>query len=375
MPPWGARVVLNNVSMSDPYATYAGGNPFRTVESLLGNSPTAVFPLFSVYAVQQREAVTPMTQHWNVTTQRQFGDNWAVTASYFGNRTTHMWIGREINPAIYSAAATAGNINQRRLLYLQNPAEGQYFGSVTQLDMNGDSSYHGGLFSMQKRFADGYSVSANYTLSRCMNDQDPQQFISSVYSQPDNPKADRGPCAGDRLHVFNATAVVSTPVFQRRVLRAIASDWQWATIYQASSGAPMNVTIGRDNALTATPNQRPDLVGDWKIENPTPERWFNAAAFALPAPGAYGNLGRNALRGPGTWNVDTMVSRKFLLGGSGHQIEVRAEAFNVFNLVRSGVAGTGVAGIPNSVFINTLFGRVTSAADPRILQFALKYVF
>ena len=245
-----------------------------------------MFPLFSVYAVQQREAVTPMTQHWNVTTQRQFGDNWAVTASYFGNRTTHMWIGREINPAIYSAAATAGNINQRRLLYLQNPAEGQYFGSVTQLDMNGESSYHGGLFSMQKRFADGYSVSANYTLSRCMNDQDPQQFISSVYSQPDNPKADRGPCAGDRLHVFNATAVVSTPVFQRRVLRAIASDWQWATIYQASSGAPMNVTIGRDNALTATPNQRPDLVGDWKIENPTPERWFNAAAFALPAPGA-----------------------------------------------------------------------------------------
>ena len=94
----------------------------------------------------------------------------------------------------------------------------------------------------------------------------------------------------------------------------------------------------------------------------------------MPAVGTYGNLGRNVLRGPGTWNVDTVLTRKFGLG-SGQQIEVRAEAFNVFNRVRAGVAGTTVAGLPNTSFTNTLFGRVTSAADPRILQFAVKYVF
>ena len=187
--------------------------------------------------------------------------------------------------------------------------KGSYFASVTQLNMDGETSYHGGLFSLQKRFSSHYSVSGNYTISRCMNDQDPQQFLSSVFSQPGNIDADRGPCAGDRLHVFNATAVVSTPDFDHPVVRAIASGWQWSTIYQASSGAPMNVTIGRDNALTGAPNQRPNLVGEWKLDEPTAAQWFNTAAFALPAPGTYGNLSRNELRGPGTWNVDTVLAR------------------------------------------------------------------
>jgi len=136
----------------------------------------------------------------------------------------------------------------------------------------------------------------------------------------------------------------------------------------------MNVTIGRDNALTGAPNQRPNVVGDWKLTDPTAAMWFNTAAFTLPAPGTYGNLARNALRGPGTWNIDTGITRRFV-AGAGRQIEVRAEAFNVFNLVRAGVAGTGVAGVPNTTFTNSLFGKVTTAADPRILQFAIKYVF
>jgi hypothetical protein len=167
--------------------------------------------------------------------------------------------------------------------------------------MNGEGHYNGGLFSVQKRFSNSYSLSGSYTLSRCINDQDPQQFLSSVYSQPGNPKADRGPCAGDRLHVVNATAVVNTPRFESAALRAVASGWQWSTIYQASSGAPMNVTIGRDNALTGAPNQRPNVVGDWKLTDPTAAMWFNTAAFtcrhrgrtviwrgtpcAVPAPG------------------------------------------------------------------------------------------
>jgi hypothetical protein len=76
--------------------------------------------------------------------------------------------------------------------------------------------------------------------------------------------------------------------------------------------------------------------------------------------------------------VDTAVSRRFGLGGS-QQIEVRAEAFNLFNLVRPGVTqqinGFGGVGLPNTVFTNTLFGSITTAADPRIMQFAVKYHF
>jgi hypothetical protein len=56
-------------------------------------------------------------------------------------------------------------------------------------------------------------------------------------------------------------------------------------------------------------------------------------------------------------------------------VEARVEAFNVFNLVRLGPAGTTIAGVPNTTFTNVLFGKVTSAADPRIMQFAIKYAF
>ena len=98
--------------------------------------------------------------------------------------------------------------------------------------------------------------------------------------------------------------------------------------------------------------------------------------FSLPAPGTYGNLRRNALRGPGTWRVDTALTRKFSIG-AGRQIEARVEAFNLFNHVvpawRS--RSTLRLGDPNTTFTNTLFGKVTTAADPRIMQFALKYLF
>jgi hypothetical protein len=149
-------------------------------------------------------------------------------------------------------------------------------------------------------------------------------------------------------------------------------------IFQALSGSPLNVTIGRDNALTGMPNQRPNAIGDWELEEPTNEKYFETAAFALPAPGTYGNLKRNALRGPGTWNVNAVLTRRFTLPGA-QRLEFRAEAFNLFNHVGPGVAqgvnGFAAAGNPNTVFTNSLFGRITTAADPRILQFALKYVF
>ena len=373
VPPWGSLVTLNNVSLSDPYATYPGGNPFPRE---IGND--AAFPLFGTYWTQQREAETPYTQHWNVSSQKQFGDDWSATVSYFGNKASHIWTGMEINPAVFTAGATTGNINQRRVLFLQNPVEGQYFASVTQLNMDGEANYNALLLSLQKRFADDFSLMANHTWSHCVNDADTQQFLDPYYSQPGDTKADRGDCASDRRHVFNASAVVNVPSVGAGAVEALTRGWQVSTIFQAQSGSPLNVTIGRDNALTGMPNQRPNVIGDFDLDNPTNDRWFDTAAFALPGPGTYGNLKRNALRGPGTWTINAVVTRRFTLPGA-QRIEFRAEAFNLLNRVGPGVAqgvnGFGASGNPNTVFTNVLFGRITTAADPRILQFALKYVF
>jgi hypothetical protein len=211
-----------------------------------------------------------------------------------------------------------------------------------------------------------------------MNDGDPQQFLDPVYSHPGDPHADWGACAGDRRHVLNTTVVVNTPTFSSQAMNALAGGWQASALVQVLSGGPLNVTLGRDVALTGAQNPRPNVSGDWKIDNPTNDRYFNTAVFSLPPAGTYGNLGRNALRGPGTWRVDTSLSRRFTLSGS-HQVEARVEAFNLFNHVGPGVAqqinGFGGVGVPNTTVTNTLFGRITTAADPRIMQFAVKYLF
>ena len=373
VPPWGSLITLNNVALSDPFATYPGGNPFP-----LPVDKNAQFPLFGTYWTQTAKSTPPMTQHYNVSFQKQYGENWSVTASYFGNRTRHLWNGIEINPGVYMDGATAANLNQRRLLYLQNPDQGRYFASVTQLDQSGRAQYNGLLLALQKRISDNYSINGNYTLSKCMNDGDPQQFLDPLYSHPGDPHADWGPCAGDRRHVVNTTLVVNTPTFTSGAMKVWASNWQASGLLQILSGSPLNVTIGRDQALTGAQNQRPNINGEWKLADPTDDRYFDTSVFSLPAPGTYGNLGRNALRGPGTWRVDTALTRKFSIG-AGRQIEARVEAFNLFNHVGPGVTqqinGFGAVGNPNTTFTNTLFGKVTTAADPRIMQFALKYLF
>ena len=174
------------------------------------------------------------------------------------------------------------------------------------------------------------------------------------------------------------STVPNTPSFTSGPFKVWASNWQASGLLQALSGAPLNVVIGRDQALTGAQNQRPNVSGDWTLSNPTNDMYFNTAVFSLPAPGTYGNLGRNALRAPGTWRVDTALSRRFAVSGS-QQFELRLEAFNLFNHVGPGVTqginGFGAVGAPNTTFTNTLFGKVTTAADPRIMQFALKYLF
>jgi len=106
-----------------------------------------------------------------------------------------------------------------------------------------------------------------------------------------------------------------------------------------------------------------DPYGDKSYRN-----YLNRAAFAEPALGTLGNLQRNGIRGPGNKVVDLSLARLFRFGS--HAIEARAEAFNAFNWFNPGLNNA-----PVTNFNNVQFGQITSADDPRILQFALKYSF
>jgi len=118
--------------------------------------------------------------------------------------------------------------------------------------------------------------------------------------------------------------------------------------------------------LNTTPGQRVNQILASPYGDKSVSRYFNPAAFELPVMGTLGNMGQDSVAGPGTWQFDASLSRTFQLRES-QKLEFRAEAFNVTNSFRMNN--------PTTNFNSNTFGQVTTAKDPRIMQFALKYVF
>jgi len=108
------------------------------------------------------------------------------------------------------------------------------------------------------------------------------------------------------------------------------------------------------------------VVGDSHVENPTLTRYFNTAAFAQNQAGQFGNSGRNSIVGPNQFNIDFGLSRRVKVQET-KSIEIRPEFFNVLNHANFGN--------PSTTLTNARFGAITSASDPRIRQFALKFAF
>ena len=129
----------------------------------------------------------------------------------------------------------------------------------------------------------------------------------------------------------------------------------------------MNVTRGLDRALSGIARQRPNQVLASPNGNKSLTNYLNPAALAQPALGTYGNVGFASVRGPASWQLDTALSRIFELGEQ-QRLEFRAEAYNLTKSLRKGNPGTNLNNL-------AAFGQITTASDPRILQFALKYVF
>jgi hypothetical protein len=281
---------------------------------------------------------------------------------------------------VYNPCSSTSSTNQRRRLSLENPAEGQYIGALSVLDDGGTQSYNGLLLSAQHRAARGVTVSTNYTWAHCIGDYadltSAGPDANETYTIPDNRNADRGDCNTDRRHVVNLTAVAEAPTFSNSTVHMLASGWRVAGIYRRSSGPPVTVVSGQDRALNGIFNQRPNQV----LDNPYGDRsgrpgtnWLNPAAFALPALGTYGDVGRNSVVGPPTWSFDMALSRVFRLGDR-DRLEARVEAYNVTNSFRPSL-GTLGQGLYTQNLSTGTFGVVRESLDPRILQFALKYMF
>lgn len=403
------------VDFANPWADTPGGDPLEAIDYPRQGEPVtlppadATFPLQGAY-VSMPVRVEPMqVRQWNVSYQRQFPGRWMADVTYMGNRTSNIWLGYEENPVIYISGnceagqygltaagpcsnTTTVNRQARSLLTLLNPEEGRYYGAndVAQTYDQGRGWYHGVKLSVQKRLSNGLSINGNYTYSECTNEGEPGTDINNVFPVPieditsSHPRPDastnKGPCINDRPHIFNLSTVIQTTGWGSGLLNTLSRDWQVGVIWQARSGIPITPTTTGDFGLTNLP-QRPFIVPGVDPYVPESERtvgqtgssfaipYVNLAAFAPNTPGTWGDTPKGYLRGPGYKNVDVSFSRNIRVGGS-RRVELRIEAFNLFDFENwaNPTVQIGANNATNGRIINTV-------GDPRVMQFAVKYVF
>jgi len=378
-PPFGGRLRVTSLpgGFDDPYRDFPGGPPHPYPET---PGPDAQFPAYGALASVDPDNNSTRVQSWNVIVERQIGAAWQVAASYLGSYTDRIWAQAQRNPGVFMAGATAANLNQRRVLSLENPQASRLIGSLERHEAIGTQTYRALRLSTQRRAATGVSLNANYTRSYCVGNVAQTTFFTGGQSlqDPDNPDWDLGNCQFSRRHIANATVTVATPQFANRGLNLVASGWNVAGILTASSGAWLTVMTLRDIAATGILQQRPNQVLDNPYGDKTLNNYLNRAAFADPAPGQLGDHLRNSIEGPAYWTIDLALSRRIPLGVA-HNLELRVETFNLLNHFNWGNPGPPLGGGGNANTVNLdagNFGQIlTQAGTPRIFQFGVKYAF
>jgi len=399
--PYGTALSLQNVPMANPWATYPGGNPLPYVLT-----KTSTFPAFASFVTDNFNWKPTWVNQFNFGVQRQFGKDWLLSANYVGNTVSHLITEGQINPALflgtgacklpngtsYPTCSTLANTNFRRPFYLQNPAQGQYYGIMSVTDDGGAESYNGMYVQLQKRLSRGVSVLSNYTWSHCISDlwngNPGNNGASSV--TPGNRRNDRGNCfPNDQRQLFNLSVVAQSPKFSNRALRLLASDWQIAPIMKIRSAQFYTVATGVDTALNGEGGQRANAVGGVSpyaanhnaCTNAPCIAWGNPAAFVSPATGALGTLSNNSLKGPGVFQFDMALSRTFRVWEK-NTLQVRAEAFNLPNHVNPAAPAPSVNSPTSYTITHDISG--TSGlqgstglpdGDYRVIQLALKFAF
>ena len=223
-PPYGGSIDIPTPAggFTNPYLNYPGGSPFPP-------GANVTFPRAGVYINMPRTTRPTYLAQWNVSYQRQFARNWLASITYLGNKTTHLWVGSEMNPAVYGPGATTSNTNQRRVLYRQNPVAGAYYASINQADEGSNAHYNAMLVSLEHRLSHGFTLLTNYTDSYCITDLDfTGELGGSPNSVPYNRSADRGPCNFDYRHIFNLSLVASSSVKGNPWVSRLLSNWRLA---------------------------------------------------------------------------------------------------------------------------------------------------
>ena len=335
-----SRITLTSAQI--PNLTYPV-DPFIALGQSIGNQPRALF----------RHRKNQSIGEWGFSVQQQLPSQFLLDVGYLGNKGTHMFT-RTYTNAIDPATG-------------QRPLPG--FTLLDYKRMDGNSNFNGLSVTLKRQFSSGWLLGANYLWSHSIDDAGTGGG-EAVY--PENiacRSCERASADQDVRHSFTSSAIYQLPFGPGRkyltsgLAGKVFGGWELSGIGTARTGVPLTVTISRSaSALpdgNSTSPQRPNLVPGVSLTPPggqTPNLWINPAAFAIPANGQWGNAGRNLVRAPGVWQMDTALTKRNRLTER-VGIEFRAEAFNLLNHAEYGLPNTNLSASGS-------FGKITQPLNP-----------
>jgi hypothetical protein len=326
--------------------------------------------------VLQYNPANPYTMQYNFTVQRQLASATALTVSYAGQRGVHLVRFVDGNQAIPQIQADG-----RKFFPADSVTRNPNLTGVRYKVTDGQSVHNALQLSLQQRLKAGMLLRLNYNFARTIDDGSvtvTQGGDNDLPQDPDSRKAERGLSNYDVRHYFAAFWNWDLPAAPG-LPKWLGAGWQWNSISTFAAGNPFSVVVGFDRARArfqaGTSPQRPDLVAG-RSTNPIlggPDKYYDTSAFALPAAGYFGNLGRNTLIGPGLAMVDMSVNKRFQLTEK-VGLQFRTEMFNSMNrpnfsipTARTVFTATGAVGSA---------GRITTTqTSARQLQLGLKLTF
>jgi hypothetical protein len=371
-------------------------NPYSGINPIVNGF---VFPM--TLLVLDPKLKLPYAQDWNLNIQKSFGKDWLLQAGYIGTKGTRLPRFIEANPTVYDPSLTPtenGKMSDQRRLFSgctvahQQPCT---FSSVGEISGIANSTYNALQVSLKKRFNKGLSFLASYTFSKTLDDTSTFNITGSasqstagendLAQNPFDVRAEHGRSMFDARHRFVISYQWNLPWYQHpdNWYGHILGGWQVNGITTLMSNTPFSVydssnpsEQGSAPEISGFFSSRPNMVGNpdsgactkMSVSTPvrTPGCWFNTGAFQQAAPGTFGNVGRNTLKGPAFQQWDFSAIKTIRVHES-MNLQFRGELFNIFNNVNFQ--------LPNNDFSSPNFGQIQGAQPGRIVQLALKFLF
>jgi hypothetical protein len=371
-PPATPRMVYPNPTFPNP--------PFERASGL------SVRPI-------QWDVETPRVQVWNVNVQRELLANTAITIGYAGSRGEHLLRSNDVNTAMPSIGADGQPFFPAGASRMNTA-----WTTIELKSSDGDSWYRALFVEARRRWANGFMAQSSYTWSKSEDTTQASTFFSDATNGTTSafpefiPDYNKGLSDFHAEHNWVVNFSYELPLARNAdgVTQALLGDWRLSGILNMRSGNPLTVFVQNNRSRSLwQPSLGPGIGRDRPSYAPgfgpetavtgDPNRWFNPAAFVLQPAGTFGNTGRGDLIGPDLRTVDLALVKDTAWPalGSGGRLEVRVEAFNVFNRANFGPPTLiAFAGTTDNELPLASFGRVRSTVTTaRQIQLGVRVRF